>query len=69
MNSGVASRIHPWRLLLPGVALLSFILWTSAHGLAGGVWSAEISLPAAVQEVSVTALSNQVYVVGGSRLH
>ena len=29
-------------------------------------WSADIALPVAVQEVAVTALGNQVYVVGGS---
>jgi N-acetylneuraminic acid mutarotase len=40
--------------------------WLSIHGSAAGVWSAAPSLPVAVQEVSVTALNGQVYVVGGS---
>jgi N-acetylneuraminic acid mutarotase/glucose/arabinose dehydrogenase/endonuclease/exonuclease/phosphatase family metal-dependent hydrolase len=51
---------------LTAAAFLAIAWWAATGGVAAGLWSAEISLPVAIQEVSVTALNNQVYVVGGS---
>jgi N-acetylneuraminic acid mutarotase/regulation of enolase protein 1 (concanavalin A-like superfamily) len=47
-----------WTALFVAVCLIA------AH--AQGTWVTETSLPSAIQEVSVTALNNQVYTVGGS---
>ncbi len=66
MRIGRPRGVRPLRLLLLALAIVQLVRWTSALGLAGGIWSAEISLPVAVQEVSVAALNNQVYVIGGS---
>ena len=51
---------------LPALALLAVAGWLSLHSSAAGLWSAALSLPIAIQEVSVTTLNGQVYVVGGS---
>src|SRR5436853_7884576 len=54
-------------LLFFGVALfLRFVLGVSFAQATSSAWSTETSLPIATQEVSVAALNNQVYVVGGS---
>ena len=54
-------------LLFFGVALfLRFVLGVSFAQATSSAWSTETSLPVATQEVSVAALNNQVYVVGGS---
>ena len=47
------------------VAVL-LIAVSTLRGLPQGGWTTETRLPAPIQEVSVTALDGQVYVVGGS---
>src|SRR5688572_22518185 len=60
-----------WRLRFPlQPPLLALVVLAVAGWLmqssAGGLWSAAPQLPIAIQEVSVTSLNGQVYVVGGS---
>src|SRR5437868_6220713 len=62
-----ALRLAKGTLLLFGVALfLRFVFGVSFAQSTSSAWSTETSLPVATQEVSVTALNNKVYVVGGS---
>jgi len=48
------------------VFLLRFVFAVSQAQSVSSTWATETSLPVAVQEAAVTALNNQVYVVGGS---
>lgn len=62
-----ALRLTKYALLLCGEALfLKFVFGVSFAQSTSSAWTTETSLPVATQEVSVAALNNQVYVVGGS---
>src|SRR5438552_14479553 len=53
-------------LVLTAVSILYFTFGVVWAQVTSGVWSTEVSLPIALQEVSVAALESHVYVVGGS---
>src|SRR5687768_9096306 len=67
-------RLFPfrWRVRFPlqarllALVVLAVAAWLSIQSGAAGLWSAAPQLPIAIQEVSVTSLNGQVYVVGGS---